>query len=221
MRLTVFNGSPRGKSGNTEILLQKVIDGFSTAAEADIQWVHLNNAKKRETADEAFASSDLILLGFPLYTDAMPGLTKEFIESLAPFIEKPDNPRMAFLVQSGFPESSHSRYVERYLEKLARRLNAPYAGTVAKGGCEGVRIMPPQMNQKLFDGLMALGKDLGQSGQFDPERLKKLAKPERYPKVVAPLFKLVLKLPAMQQYWNSQLKKNNAYEQRLARPFKN
>jgi hypothetical protein len=32
---------------------------------------------------------------------------------------------------------------------------------------------------------------------------------------------LVLKLPAMQQYWNSQLKKNNAYEQRLARPFKN
>lgn len=221
MRLTVFNGSPRGKSGNTEILLQKVIDGFSTAAEADIQWVHLNNAKKREAADEAFASSDLILLGFPLYTDAMPGLTKEFIEILAPFISKPDNPRMAFLVQSGFPESSHSRYVERYLEKLARRLNAPYAGTVVKGGCEGVRIMPPQMNQKLFDGLIALGKDLGQSGQFDPERLKKLAKPERYPKVVAPLFKLVLKLPVMQQYWNSQLKKNNAYEQRLARPFKN
>ncbi len=220
MRLTVFNGSPRGKSGNTEILLKKVIGGFSGVVDADIQWLHLNSVKDRNSAADAFSSSDVVLLGFPLYTDAMPGLTKAFIENLAPFVGRDNNPRMAFLVQSGFPEAAHSRYVERYLEKLTQRLNTPYAGTIVKGGCEGVRMMPEQMNRKLFDGLDALGQDLGETGQFDPEKLKKLAKPERFPRLLAPVIKLVLKLPIMQQYWNMQLKKNGAYEQRFASPFK-
>jgi len=220
MRLTVFNGSPRGKSGNTEILLKKVIDGYTRVVDTDLQWFHLNNFKNREAAPDAFVSSDIVLLGFPLYTDAMPGLTKAFIESLASFVGRENNPRMAFLVQSGFPEAIHSRYVERYLEKLTRRLDAPYAGTIVKGGCEGVRMMPEQMNRKLFDGLEALGGDLAKSGQFDPVKLKKLAKPERYPRIIAPLFRLILKLPVMQQYWNRQLHKNGAYVQRFARPFK-
>lgn len=220
MQLTVFNGSPRGKSGNTEILLGKVMAGFSSTAEADVQWVHLNSARARETAPQAFEESDLILLGFPLYTDAMPGLVKAFIESLAPYVGREGNPRMAFLVQSGFPEAHHSRFVERYLEKLARRLGAPYAGTIVKGGCEGVRLRPEEANQKLFEGLIALGQDLAVSGTFDAEKLKRLARPERYPAIIAPLFKLALKLPVLNQYWDSQLKKNGAYEQRFARPYK-
>ena len=81
-------------------------------------------------------------------------------------------------------------------------------------------MVPEQMNRKLFDGLEALGRDLGETGQFDPEKLKKLAKPERFPRLLAPVIKLVLKLPIMQQYWNMQLKKNGAYEQRFASPFK-
>lgn len=220
MRLTVFNGSPRGKSGNTEVLLTKVVDGYSNSTEAEVTWIHLNSAKERASASEAFSAANIILLGFPLYTDAMPGLTKAFIESLTPFIGQAQNPRMAFLVQSGFPEALHSRYVERYLQKLAHRLNAPYAGTIVKGGCEGVRFMPEKMNRKLFTGLESLGQDLGKTGQFDPNKLRKLARPERFPRFLAPLFKLVLKHPSMQRYWNMQLTKNGAFDQRFARPFK-
>lgn len=181
--------------------------------------MHLNSRQQRAAAHESFPGADLVLLGFPLYTDAMPGLAKEFIESLALYCTREANPRMAFLVQSGFPESCHSRPVERYLEKLAQRLNAPYGGTIVKGGCEGVRMMPEQMNRKLFTGLEELGADLARTGNLDPEKLRKLAKPERYPQASAPLIKLVLKLPVMQSYWNSQLKKNGAWEQRFARPF--
>jgi hypothetical protein len=126
---------------------------------------------------------------------------------------------MAFLVQSGFPEAHHSRFVERYLEKLARRLGAGYAGTIVKGGCEPVRLMPDSMNKKLFEGLRGLGRDLAEKGAFDPEKLRALAKPERYPRILAPVFKLLLSIPIAQGYWNSQLKKNEAYDQRFARPF--
>lgn len=219
MRLTIYNGSPRGKTGNTEILLKKVLEGFKDIREPETTWVHLNSRKQRGEAHESFPTSDLVLLGFPLYTDAMPGLVKEFIESLAPYLGRTDNPDMAFLVQSGFPEAFHSRHVERYLEKLAFRLGASYAGTIVKGGCEGVRLMPERMNRKLFAGLREQGAALAKSGHFDNEKLKKLARPEKYPKAIVPIFRLILKFPFMQSYWINQLKANEAYDTRNARPF--
>lgn len=79
--------------------------------------------------------------------------------------------------------------------------------------------MPEQMNQKLFTGLVDLGAGLAQTGTLDPEKLHNLAKPEHYPRAISPLFKLVLKMPVMQSYWNNQLKKNGVYENRFARPF--
>ena len=219
MLFCVINGSPRRKNGNTQILLEKVLEGFSSAAEGEADWHYLHTEKGRTAAAEAYASADLVLLGFPLYTDAMPGIVKDFIESLAPNLGRDGNPKMAFLVQSGFPEAHHSRFVERYLEKLTRRLSAPYAGTIVKGGCEGVRLMPESMNRKLFDGLHGMGVDLAQRGCFDSEKLEALARPERYPRFLTPLFKLFLKLPLAQSYWNNQLKDNDAYDDRFARPF--
>lgn len=221
MQLTFFNGSPRGKNGNTNILLEKVIEGFVENQQADVQLIFLNNPTARAGAHQKFSESDLVLLGFPLYTDAMPGLVKAFIESLAPYVGLQTNPKLAFLVQSGFPEAHHSRFVERYLEKLASRLGSPYAGTIVKGGCEGVRLMPEKMNHKLFTGLRALGADLAMEGRFDPEKLKSLAKPESYPRIFAPFLKWVYKIPITQYYWNSQLKQNEAYDDRFAKPFIN
>ncbi len=219
MRFTALNGSPRGKAGNTKIMLDQVLAGFASQIEAEVTVFHLSTAKGRQDAAAAFGQSDLVLLGFPLYTDAMPGLVKAFIELLADDVGSDGNPTLAFMVQSGFPEAHHSRFVERYLEKLARRLGSSYAGTIVKGGCEGVRLMPEKMNRRLFDGLQTCGADLAQQGRFNPKTLKDLAKPEKYPKVLAPLFKLFLKLPLAQGYWNSQLKKNGVYDQRFARPY--
>ncbi len=94
----------------------------------------------------------------------MPGIVKAFIESLAPFKDRPDNPPLGFLVQSGFPEAAHSRFVERYLQKLAQRLGSPYLGTIVKGGAEGTRIMPENMTHDLFAALEQLGRG------FRPDR---------------------------------------------------
>lgn len=220
MKLSVFNGSPRGKKSNTHILLEKVLEGFTTIIDPEMRIIYLSNPAERENAHQVFADSDLIIFGFPLYTDSMPGLVKEFIETLDPYVNHNNNPKMAFLVQSGFPESLHSRYVEKYLEKLARRLNATYAGTIIKGGCEGVRLMSEKFNQKLFNGLYEMGVDLARDGAFDPEKLKVLSKPERFPKIMVPVLKLAFTLPISNFYWNNQLKENDAYEARFARPFK-
>jgi len=111
------------------------------------------------------------------------------------------------------------RHVERYLAKLAARLGSPYLGALIKGNGEGIRLMTDTMNRKLFDQLIALGRSLRTTGQFPPDAVQKLAKPERYPAYLIPVFKLLVKMPLLSMYWDNQLKANGVYEQRFAQPF--
>ena len=218
-RLTVFNGSPRGAKGNTLILLGKYLQGFMSHAGKNSELLHINHLMDLDRQVEAFKEAECVLLGFPLYTDAMPGMVKRFVEALEPLKGRPDNPPIGFLVQSGFPEAAHSRYVERYLEKLAGRLGSPYLGTIVKGGAEGIQTMPENMTRKLYERMTELGRRFAGTGRLDPHLLRQLGKPERYPAYLAPAFKLFTRLPIASFHWDNQLKQNNAYEVRFARPF--
>jgi NAD(P)H-dependent FMN reductase len=214
-RLTLFNGSPRGKRGNTPIFLEQFAQGFGGPVETH----HLIRLKETGRMVQAFAGAECALLGFPLYTDAMPGMVKHFIEALEALAGRKNNPPVGFLVQSGFPEGLHSRYIERYLEKLAERLGSPYLGSIVRGNGEGVRLMPASATRDLFAGLQALGVGLQREGRFDPQILARLAAPERYPAVLGPLFQLMLRLPMAHAYFDGMLKQNGAYEQRFATPL--
>lgn len=214
-RLTLFNGSPRGKRGNTPIMLGEFAAGFGGETETH----HLIQVRQMAQHVQAFAEAECVLIGFPLYTDAMPGSVKQFFEALAPLTGRKGNPPVGFLVQSGFPEGLHSRYVERYLEKLAARLGSPYLGTIVKGNGEGTRVMPPQMTRGLFEGLQALGSGLRREGRLDPEVLAQIARPEHFPAYLNPVFRIFLRLPVAHSYFDGMLKKNGAYERRFARPF--
>lgn len=218
MRLTVFNGSPRGRGSNTKVFLEHYLKGFEAKAGNSYQVFYLNRVKHTERFVQAFAEAEHVLLAFPLYWDAMPGLVKAFIEALEPLCGREGSPDIGFIVQSGFPEAAHSRYVERYLEKLAARLGCKYVGTIVKGGGEGARVMPDRYG-KPFEILYQLGVTFGETGQFDEALLQKLAKPERYPKILGPLFQLFLKTKLATSYWDNQLKGNGVYEKRFARPY--
>jgi multimeric flavodoxin WrbA len=214
-RLTLFNGSPRGRKGNTPIFLSEIAQGFGGPCEVH----HLVRLKDTDQMVEAFAGAECAILGMPLYTDAMPAVAKHFIEALEPLAGRQDNPPLGFVIQSGFPEALHSRYLERYLEKLAKRLNSPYLGAVVKGGGEATRVMPPQANQRLFENLHALGAGLATEGCFDPAILQRLAQPERFPAILGPVFKVFLRLPVARSYFDNMLKENGAYERRFATPL--
>jgi multimeric flavodoxin WrbA len=214
-KITVFNGSPRGKKGNTPIMLGEFMKGFG----GDCEIHHLVRVKDCDQQVHAFQEAECVWVGFPLYTDAMPGVVKNFIEALEPLRRRENNPPIGFLVQSGFPEGLHSRYVERYLERLALRLGSPYLGTIVKGSGEGTRIMPPEATQGLFEKLISLGSSFASNGQLDPVILKEIAKPERYPLALNPIFRLFLRLPIAHGYFDRMLKENDVFERRYDTPF--
>ncbi len=220
MRLTLFNGSPRGAKGNTPVMLKQLAEGFVTAGGTITDTFHLVRQNELTSFRDAFAAAEAVLVGFPLYTDAMPGIVKTFFEALEPLRGCANNPALGFVMQSGFPESTHMRHIERYLAKFTARLGSPYLGSLIKGSGEGIRLMPDAMNRKLFDQLKLLGRSVRLTGQFDPDAVRALAGRERYPNYLIPLFKVLVKTPFLATYWNNQLKANGVYEQRFAQPFK-
>ena len=219
MKLTIFNGSPKGKKSNTEILMNHFIRGFTAAGENQANIAYLVHMKKIDEHVNMFAEAQQVILAFPLYTDAMPGIVKHFIEQLEPLCGKKNNFDMGFLVQSGFPEAHHSRFVEKYLEKLTVRLGGNYLGTVIKGGVEGIQIKPPSMTKKLFNAFYRLGYHFGKTGTFHREIMQSLAKPEHLHVFARFLYKLLALTGLTNFYWNSQLKKNRAYDQRFNKPY--
>jgi hypothetical protein len=149
----------------------------------------------------------------------MPGLVKSYIEALALYCGRAGNPRVAFLVQSGFSEPLHSRPVERYLEKLAARLGCSYGGAIIRGGGEALQAMPDQASERLWTRLRTLGASLAATGRFDPDLLEQVARAEHFSPAKAAAWKLLLKLSPTQFSWNGQLKKNGAWKARFARPY--
>lgn len=220
MRLTVFNGSPRGTGSNTKILMDSFAKGFLANGENEIKTVYLNRTKELDEQIRLFKDADHVILAFPLYTDAMPGIVKSFIEALDPLKGELDNPSMGYVVHSGFPEPNHSRYVEKYLQKLTRRLGTTYQGTAIRGGTEGVRMMPKWMIRKLLRLIFELGQAYTAEQGFSPEIIHKLAPREQLSKSRLFFFKAMDKIGMVGFYWDSLLKKNKAYDHRFAQPFK-
>jgi len=149
----------------------------------------------------------------------MPGVVKHFIEALAPLVGQESNPRLGFVIQSGFPEPIHSRYVAKYLDKFAARLGCRHTGTVIRGGVEGIQVMPPRMTKKLFNKFFQLGTEYASTGRFDLEIIEKLAPRDYLSRGRRLLMRFFQFTGLANFYWNAELKKNQAYKERFARPY--
>jgi hypothetical protein len=219
MRLLVLNGSPRGTRSNTDVVLTPFLAGFAQTPGNTHETLHLVRASERAHHVNAFAAAETVLVAFPLYVDAMPAPVKELVEALSPLCGRAANPRMLFLVQSGFPEACHSRPVERWAEKLARRLGSPYVGTIVKGGVEGIQAQPPWMTRRLRHRMLALGRAFGETGLLDPGMLAELARPERLGRAWRVACHVAAWSGVFDLWWNSQLRAHGALAERDAQPY--
>lgn len=164
---------------------------------------------------EIFAASENVIIGFPLYVDAMPGSVKEFLEALAPLAGRKGNPALGFMIQCGFPETSHNRYVARYCEKFSLRMGCPSLGSILKGGCEGLDILPTFLTDKYYTLFHMIGVQFGKTGRLDPALLEKLARPEHLtPENISQVIPFI-----NQSLWDAQMEKNGVLDKSFDKPF--
>lgn len=217
MRLTVFNGSPRGKKSNSKIILDHFLRGFEATPGNSVDLYYLNRLKDTDQFVQAFAEAETVLITHPLYTDAMPGIVKAFIEALEPLVSRESKPALGLLIQSGFQEAAHLRPVERYWEKLSGRISSRYLGAIIRGGCEPLHRMEEQF-QKILESFYEIGKTFGETGQFDQAMIRKLAGPEKLPGLMRFIVKLVWKFRG-NPYWDDWLMEYSAIEESFAKPY--
>ena len=217
MQLTFINGSPRGKKSNTDRLMGHFIRGFletmGNTCEIEYLTKHRQDIK---TLTEIFAAAQNVIIGFPLYVDAMPGSVKEFLEALAPLAGKKDNPALGFVIQCGFPETSHNRYVARYCEKFSRRMGCRCLGSILKGGCEGLDVQPNFLTDKYYALFYMIGVEFGKTGKFDEVMLEKLARPEH---LTAGNMSQIIPF-INQALWDVQMENNGVLDRSFDKPLK-
>jgi len=205
-KLVIYNGSPRRSGSNSTLILKKVVEALGNKVEIR----DLKEGAKWEEWAEAFKNEKHTMFFMPLYVHAMPSHVMGFIEKL-----QPSEGSISFFVQSGFPESAQSHYLEAYCEQLALRLGRTYLGTAIKGGVEGLRMRPVKVQEKKFEPMVKAIVNLVREGKFDLTDIRQLAMPVRFGKGVAMIVKLFAKMGALNTYWDQQLKENHAYDKRF------
>ncbi|SFB17004.1 NAD(P)H-dependent oxidoreductase [Clostridium frigidicarnis] len=209
-KLVIYNGSPRRSGSNSTLILKKVIEALSDRVEIR----DLKEVDKWEEWAEAFKRENHVMFFMPLYVHAMPSHVMGFIEKL-----QTSRGSISFFVQSGFPESSQSHYLEAYFERLALRLGRTYIGTAIKGGVEGLQMRPTKAQEKIIEPMVNSIVNLVCEGSFSPSSISQLARPVRLRKGMEILFKVFTKIGLINFFWDQQLKENDAYEKRFDCPY--
>jgi hypothetical protein len=193
-----------------------LFSGFSTSA-FSVEKIYAVDRKERDRQMKLMEAADSILVIFPLYTDGMPGITKEIFERMENVKESLKGKVISFIVHSGFPEPKQSRAVEKYNAHLSALLGMNYLGTVIMPGSEALTAAPDSMFKKKFASFRQIGGCIVACKSFDEASLKVIAGPE----VLTPFKLFVMKhLSVSTFFWNHLLKKNKAFDKRFDSPYK-
>ncbi len=219
MKCTVFNGSPRGENSNSAVMIRWLLEPAVSFPEVSTEVVLLRKTEQHEEYAAKMAESDITIIVFPLYADSMPGLVTAFIEKLQLYLGKMRGRKLGFVIHSGFSEAHHSRFVEKYAVWLAQALGADYMGTAIYAGSEATRFMPDKMQKKKKALFNRIGESVFNEGHFDGKAVEKLVRTESLSGFKLLMYKVLVKTGVTNIYWNSELKRNKAFENRFARPY--
>lgn len=157
-----------------------------------------------------------VIFVLPLYIHAMPGIMMELIQVLKPCNH--GNRSMGFIIQSGFIESSQSRFVIAYFEALAKELGYHYLGSIVKGEAAAIAIFP-FLFKSLLKKFEKMGHYYSQYGSFSKVIQASLGRPYSLSERQVRLYQFCCDKGLNDIGWHYMLRKNKAYQKRLDRPY--
>jgi len=137
---TLFVGSPKPSGNSTSESLARGLAQGLMAGNVACRYVHAvafaSNGARAERALAAMRDCDLLVVAAPLYLGGLPSLTMRALELLAPRLaaDGSPRPRLAAILNCGYPEAERNRTALRVLREFARHSGLVWAGGVAMGG---------------------------------------------------------------------------------------
>ncbi len=155
MKISIYNGSPKGLNSNSQSIINLILKNITKETKV----YQLKDYKCHKEILDSSLDSECLLLIFPLYTDAMPGLVMAFIELLENYKKELNNKKIYFIIHSGFPESKQSFYVRDYLIELTRKLSLDLVDVIISGGGSDKTIEFEHLS-KCINDFKPLSKDI-------------------------------------------------------------
>ncbi|WP_085834065.1 hypothetical protein [Clostridium merdae] len=213
MKTLILNGSPKGNSekSGSYFLAKAFVSQMEHPCE-----IRALATENQEELVQYMGGFDHIILISPNYIHALPGIVIKFLEKLTPL--ESSNRAFGFIIQSGYPESAESELIGKYVTKLVQRLGYECLGTVIKGECAGIAIMP-NMFQKLAKRFAAFGKDYEQTGVFSNAFIEEFGEPYRLSDSSIRKLNMLDKIGVAKIGWHKMQKKHGGYEKRMDTPF--
>jgi hypothetical protein len=219
MNALILTGSPKGRKSASFALASKLAEGLrKNGASVSDDLVHAGMRTEEGTRRllDAVDGTDLLVLAFPLYVDSLPAPLTHLLELIAGRrapVASPGTPRLAVIVQCGFPESRQCDTAVGICRLFSERAGMRWAGALAMGmgGSIGEDIGGlPGGGKKILDALNMTAESLANGGAVPVEAAKLFAMPlmSRW------LYTMVGNLG-----WRVQLRKNKAQRPLTYRPY--
>lgn len=186
MNALILVGSPKGRSSASWMLGSRLAGGLRDRG-VTIHDIMLHQELRSEGGTGRLLglldSSDLVVLAFPLYVDSLPAPLTRLLELSAKRRSRSadsGNPRLAVLVQCGFPEAHQCDTAVGICRRFAESSGMRWAGALAMGmggALEGDFKHLPGGGKKILDALSMAADSLAGGGGIPDEAKALFARP--------------------------------------------
>jgi len=215
MTISIFNGSPRGQNSNSTVIIKWIIENMSS----DYYPLLLKNYQDLDKYITEMMQSEKILIVFPLYTDAMPGIVMKFFEEIYANKDHLQHKKYLFVVHSGFPEAKQSYPVREYLKSFMSKVDGELIDVVINGGSEATRLQPEKAQKKKRQAYNNIGVCFEKDLEIGEQDKRILATPIKLSKFAVFVNTLLMKTGVMNIYWDILLRKNKVKDISFDKPY--
>lgn len=178
-------GSPRGGKSTSYRLGEYYMGRLSERnIETEVFHIHRISRKTPEWGKmlESLSQKDFVFWSFPLYIDTFPAKMMAFMEEWADVLKKTETkPKLAAMVNCGFPEKIHCVNVLESCSLFAEKMELPFLGGLILPGGRGIGKKPIQKedsNTKIIcKGLDLAAEETWKGKAFSIQTKNILSKP--------------------------------------------
>ena len=186
MNVLILTGSPKGRESASFSLASKLAEGLrENGVSVSDEPVHAGLRTEEGTRRllDAVDGSDLVVLAFPLYVDSLPAPLTRLLELIAEhrtMVVSSGTPRLAAIVQCGFPEAQQCDTAVGICRLFAERTGMRWAGALAMGMggslVEDFRKLP-RGGRNILEALDLAAKSLATGGDIPEAATALFARP--------------------------------------------
>lgn len=168
-KICFINGSPRGNESSSLVLINE-LDNMLDHEEHSTSTITVTTSIGKNLISDfnTILDSHVLIIAFPLYYYALPGLLTRFLEEYYQYAQTMNTnhkTKVYAVINCGFPEAFHNDHAAQIIDNFSSRLHFEwrFALEIGAGGIlAGTKNIPMKsfLKKNIYNGLTAIATDI-------------------------------------------------------------